>query len=658
MTIFVFLALPAWPQQQMDLPDRSIEDLMNMQVTSVSKTEERVSQSAAAVFVITQEDIAHSNATNIPDLLRMVPGMDVAQINANTWAVSVRGFDGRFSNKLLVMVDGRTVYTPTFGGVFWDALDLPLEDIERIEVIRGPGGSIWGANAVDGVVNVITKKASETHGGLVVAGAGNVDQGFGAIQYGGTIGNSTDYRVYMKYLDQDHLPGLAGQNGGDGWHMLRGGFRSDSALTPRDTLMLQGDLYLGREGTPTIGIPYITAPEPVNTELLVNLSGGFLQSVWNHSFSAHSDTTLEVSYDRYKRDDALHEGRETLGIEFQHHFSGWARQNIVWGVTYRDSDSESQGDLFVSLVPAMLSTQLFGAFVQDEITVAPNRVFLTIGSKVEHNYYTGFDIMPSARVAWVPTPRQTLWAAISSADRNPSSLDASIHADLGSTPGPRGIPVVLNLLGNPRVMDERLVAYEMGYRTMITTQLSIDFTAYSNGYDHLETEEPAAISFENTPPPPHFALPLVYQNLMYGETDGIEIATNWKVASHWTLSPGFAFEEVHMHLRPTSQDTTSVNAAEGSSPDESGQLRSHFTLRNGLSWDTSAYFVGRLTDPRVPSYTGVNTGLSWKFREGAELRLVGQNLLRDVHEEFVDSTESARTTLVKRSAYAQLIWHF
>src|ERR1700734_2257113 len=315
MTIFVFLALPAWPQQQMDLPDRSIEDLMNMQVTSVSKTEERVSQSAAAVFVITQEDIAHSNATNIPDLLRLVPGMDVAQINANTWAVSVRGFDGRFSNKLLVMVDGRTVYTPTFGGVFWDALDLPLEDIERIEAIRGPGGSIWGANAVDGVVNIITKKASETHGGLVVAGAGNVDQGFGAIQYGGTIGNSTDYRVYMKYLDQDHLPGLAGQNGGDGWHMLRGGFRSDSALTPRDTLMLQGDLYIGREGTPTIGIPYITAPEPVNTELLVNLSGGFLQSVWNHSFSAHSDTTLEVSYDRYKRDDALHEGRETLGIE-------------------------------------------------------------------------------------------------------------------------------------------------------------------------------------------------------------------------------------------------------------------------------------------------------------------------------------------------------
>ena len=208
-------ALSAWSSlaqpNNPDLSQASLEDLMNIQVTSVSKKEQKLSKAVGAIFVITQEDIAHSNATNIPDLLRMVPGMDVAQINANTWAVSVRGFDGRFSNKLLVMVDGRTVYTPTFGGVFWDALDLPLEDIERIEVIRGPGGSIWGANAVDGVVNIITKKASETHGGLVVAGAGNVDQGFGAIQYGGTIGNSTDYRVYMKYLDQDHLPGLAGR---------------------------------------------------------------------------------------------------------------------------------------------------------------------------------------------------------------------------------------------------------------------------------------------------------------------------------------------------------------------------------------------------------------------------------------------------------------
>src|SRR6202021_2766352 len=221
----VIFALPAWPQQQTpDLADRSLEDLMSIQVTSVSKTEQKLSRVASAVFVITQEDIRRSGATNIPDLLRMVPGVDVAQINANTWAISVRGLNGRFSNEVLVMLDGRNVYTPTFGGAFWDVLDLPLEDIERIEVIRGPGATIWGANAVNGVINIITRKAAETRGGMVVAGAGNLDQGFGTVQYGGGLGKSTDYRVYTKYFNQDHMPGLTGSDGADGWHLLRGGF--------------------------------------------------------------------------------------------------------------------------------------------------------------------------------------------------------------------------------------------------------------------------------------------------------------------------------------------------------------------------------------------------------------------------------------------------
>src|ERR1700678_1660653 len=239
-----FLALPAWPQQtSTDLTTKSLEDLMNAQVTSVSKSEQTLSRTASAIFVITAEDISRSGATNIPDLLRMVPGMDVAQINANTWAISARGLNGEFSNELLVLVDGRTVYLPTFGGVFWDVLGMPLDDIERIEVIRGPGGTIWGTNAVNGVVNIITKKAAHTHGALIVAGGGSLYQGFATTQYGGTLGKNTDYRVYSKYLNKSQLPALTGQLGGDGWHLLSGGFRIDSTLSPRDTLDVQGSFY-------------------------------------------------------------------------------------------------------------------------------------------------------------------------------------------------------------------------------------------------------------------------------------------------------------------------------------------------------------------------------------------------------------------------------
>jgi len=652
-------SLPVWSQQEStDLTASSLEDLMNIEVTSVSKTKQTLSHTAAAVFVISPEDITRSGATNIPDLLRMVPGVDVAQINANTWAVSVRGFNARFSNELLVMVDGRPVYTETFGGVFWDVLDLPMEDIERIEVIRGPGGSIWGANAVNGVINIITKKASETLGGLVVAGGGNTDQGFGTTQYGGRAGEQTDYRVYTKYSNQDHFPSPAGQDGGDGWHLLQGGFRTDSVVSSKDTLTFQGDIYTGREGQPTVEFPSVTATAAQNIEVLANLSGGFVQGDWDHRSSADSDTYLQVSWDRYKLNDILREHRDTLDIDFQNHYSGWTRQNIVWGLTYRYSVSGSDGGLSVSLVPARLATQLFGSFIQDEITVVPDKFYLTVGAKLEHDYYTGFGFMPSARVAWVPTQHHTLWAAVSKAERTPTSIDTSIRSDLSGFTGAGGVPVLVELIGNPHFKNEGLIAYEAGYRTTVLKQLSIDFTAYFNDYNNQETTEPAAPFFANTPAPPHLVVPLTNENLMHGETQGVEVAVNWQPIHRWTLSPGYAFEEIHMHLSPTSQDTTSVSQAQGSSPGHSAQLRSHFELAHGLSWDASVYFVDRLANPVERAYTRLDTGLSWHFAKGASLGIFGQNLLEDTHEEFVDPTGSVRTTLVKRDAYAKFTWRF
>jgi iron complex outermembrane receptor protein len=439
--------------------------------------------------------------------------------------------------------------------------------------------------------------------------------------------------------------------------MLRGGFRSDSVLSSKDTLMFQGDLYTGREGIPTSEFVLTPAPATQNVELLVNLSGGFLQGVWNHTWSPHSDTSFQLSYDTYQRNDQLREGRRTFDLDFQHNFSGWTRQNIVWGLTYRYSASRSDGILGISLVPADLNTQLFSSFIQDEIVIVPNRFFLTIGAKLEHNYYTGFGTMPGARVAWTPTQRHTLWAAISKTQRTPAETDAALRAAVGEFPGPGGIPVLLTLFGNPQVDNEESVDYEMGYRTTVSQKLSIDFTAYYNNYSHQETSEPSTPFLVNTPSP-HLVLPLITENLMHGETHGTEIAVNWKATDRWTLSPGYALEQIHMHLAPTSQDTTSVSGAQGSSPVNASQLRSYLALAPGLTWDTSVYFVGRLADPREPSYTRLDTGLSWTLRERIALSLVGQNLLKAQHEEFVDSTGSANTTLIKRSAYAKVEWRF
>ncbi len=652
-------ALPAWPQQtSTDLTKESLEDLMSINVTSVSKKAEKLSQTASAVFVITQEDIRRSAATNLPDLLRMVPGVDVAQIDSNAWAISVRGLNQRFSNELLVLVDGRSVYTTEFGGVYWDSLDLPLEDIERIEVIRGPGGSAWGANAVNGVVNIITKKTSDTLGGLVVAGGGNVQQGFGTAQYGGKAGSSITYRAYAKYFENDHFPDPMNQDGADGWRSLRGGFRVDIAASQKDSLTVQGDIYTNRNGTPEFDFPSITSPGPMPVNLITNVSGGFLEGIWDHTFSPQSSTTLQVSYERSERGGLLTDDRGVLDLNFQHQYRGWSRQNLVWGLGYNRVASASQGDFFVSFIPADLTTHLYSGFVQDEVTAVPDRLFVTAGVRIEHNYYTGASVMPSARVAWTPDDHQTVWAAVSDAVRSPSQLDAAFRANLATFTEPDGTLALLAFIGNPHVDNESLVAYEMGYRASILDKLSVDFAAYYYDYDHQETDEPATPFFENTPAPPHLVIPTTYENLMHGEAHGFEISANWKPLSRWTLSPSYAFEQIHMYTDPASQDTTSAAGAEGASPVNSAQVRSHVTIWRALSWDASAYFVDRLRDPVIPSYTRVDTQLSWKFGEGGVFSLVGQNLLRDHHEEFFDSTESARTTGMKRGAYAKFSWRF
>jgi iron complex outermembrane receptor protein len=642
------------PSQPKDLTGASIEDLMNMEVTSASRKEQKLSQVAAAIFVIAQEDIRSSGALNIPDLLRMVPGLDVAQINANTWAISARGFNLQFANKLLVLIDGRAVYTPLTGGVNWDTLDVPLEDIERIEVIRGPGGTVWGANAVNGVINIITKKAADTQSGLVTGGSGTQAKEFGTLQYGGKIKDDTSYRVFAKYLNDGEFPDLNGQSADDGWHLLHAGFRADTSLSKKDSLTTEGDIYTGEEGS-TVVHSVLSPPENITEQRIASLSGGNILARWNHIFSSRCDTTLQFYFDRYTRDGPQSsEVRNTFDFDFQNHIVLGTRQDLIWGAGYRHTGDQTVGTIDEAFSPANADGGLFNLFLQDQIALRPNRVYLYVGTKVENSYFSGFDLQPSVRIAWTPTTRRTIWAAISRASRTPTRRDVGIDAALAALPGPAEIAV----LGNANFKAEHVIAYEVGYRVQPSDRISLDVTAFINDYHGLESAEMLPSFFDPSSVPPVLVHPESFGNKMYGTTEGVEASVKWKVTNHWTLSPGYSFLEMHLHTESNSLDTTSVADAQGSNPGHQAQLRSHVELSNSLAWDTNAYFVGRLPAQFVPSYTRLDSQLTWRLAERVQLSVTGQNLLRDHHVEFNDQFQSVNSSQVKRSVYAKITRQF
>jgi iron complex outermembrane receptor protein len=646
---------------QRDLSQIPIEDLMNIQVTSVSKTEQKLSQAAAAIFVITQEEIRRSGAMNIPDLLRMVPGMDVSQISANDWAVSARGFNQQFSNKLLVLIDGRAVYTPLLGGVDWDTQDVPLEDIDRIEVIRGPGATLWGANAVNGVINVVTKKAADTQGALVTAGGGTEEQAQSTAQYGGAIKEKTNYRVFAKYLNYGSLQAVGGGSGEDNWNLLHGGFRADSEISSSDSLTVQGNLFTGQEGATIIHLFSVDPPVIGNLNADTQLSGGNVLGRWDHTFSSRSDTTFQFYFDNYKRTGPeSRETRNTIDFDFNHHFVWGSRQDVVWGAGYRRTWDQDLGTIDQAFDPPDTNLRLFTFFAQDTIALQHDRLFLTAGTKVEDSYFTGFGVEPSVRLAWTPSKWMTLWSAVSRAERTPNQRDTGLNASLAAFPDPLGssTPVEVILFGNPEVQSEHVLAYEAGFRAQPNGRISVDVSTFFNRYDHLVSLEHGAKVFQPTPAPARFVIPITFANLMYGTTEGGEISANLKLTDRWTLSPGYAFLEMHLHTKPSSQDTSSVAEFEGSSPQHQAQLRSHVDLSHGLSWDASAYFVSALLVQDVASYTRIDTQLRWKFAERADVSLVGQNLLQDHHLESMDALTLVNSSLIKRSAYAKFTWRF
>jgi iron complex outermembrane recepter protein len=659
--VLLGLALLAAPAQETasDLTTLKIEDLMNVDVTSASKKEQKISRVPAAIFVITQEDIRRSGAIDIPDVLRMVPGLEVAQINPSTWAISARGFNGQYSNKLLVLIDGRTVYTPLFSGVYWDAQDVPLESIERIEVIRGPGATVWGANAVNGVINIITQSARETQSGVATAEGGTLIHGAGRVRYGGKIGARGSYRAFADGFEIGHFLTPGHQNAEDDWYRFHGGFRLDEDISAKDSLTMEGEAVRGNAGEIVSTIISLQPPVNGNLELRDRFSGWNVLGRWKRELSPGSETTLQVYFDRSTRGDTTYgTGLNTFDIDFQHHGMWGQRQDFVWGLGYRLNSDEIAHDFRFSANPAALNFQIFSAFVQDEIAIRPDHLYASIGTKLEHDYFNGFNVQPTARITWTPEDRDMLWAAVSGAKRSPSRGETAVRDNETVDPGPANLPLLISVFGNPAQKNERLIAAEAGFRKAFADRLSFDSAVFFNHYQDLLSGEPGAPRPETDPPPVHLLVPINLANLLRGETHGIEIFANVKLAPRWTLSPGYTFLTMHLHPDATSLDTSTAPRTEGGIPNQQAQLRCNVNLPGRWQWTTSAYFVGRLIYPQVPSYTRLDSNLSWQASDRFSLGLVGQNLLQNLHREYSGGDSTVNPSEIRRSGYARITWRF
>lgn len=629
----------------------SLEQLGQIEVTTASKRPVKVSQTPAAIYVVTQEDIRRSGATSIPEALRLVPGVEVARIDSNTWSLGVRGFGSALSRSVLVLIDGRSVYTPLFAGVYWQVEDTLLEDIERIEVIRGPGGTIWGANAVNAVINIITKNAKDTHGTLVSTGGGNLDQGFAHFRYGAGNDKDFNYRIYGKAFSRGpefHPDGHLF----DDWQMGQAGFRADWDLQQRDMLTLQGDLYAGDAGQRLVINSY-SPPYMTNVEQNVELGGGNLLGRWKRVLAAGSDIQVQTYYDRTNRKQAnFAESRDTFDIDFIHHLVLPWRQDLLWGLGARLSSGNATNVApTVVFTPGHFTDKLYSSFVQDEIAIVRDRLSLTIGSKFLHNSYSGFEVEPGARVLWTPNQRQTVWVAVTRAVRTPSRVEEDLQLTGMLAPNPL---TFYRIVGDRGFSSENLIGYEAGYRSLVKPKLYVDIAAFYNNYDHLLSVEPGAPFSENTPAPPHTVVPLFFRNGNLGKTSGFEIAPDWTPISFWRLKGSYSYLYMDLKKSAGSLDTTTASSTQGSSPHHQVVIESSVDLPKRLEFDQTFRYVSALPAQRVGAYETADVRFSWRAFRSVEFSVVGQNLLQPHHPE--SAGDPGPLVGVERSVYGKITW--
>lgn len=628
-----------------DLTKLSLEQLMDIEVTSVSKKPEKAAQAAAAVFVITQEDIRRSGATQIPEVLHMVPGVEVARVDSNKWAISIRGFNDLFARKLLVLIDGRSVYTGLFSGTFWDTQDTVLEDIERIEVIRGPGATVWGVNAVNGVINIITKNAGKSQGGLISTGGGNVEQGFTTLRYGDQLGDNAHFRVYGKWFNRDSFEGPSGVDSQDSWDALRGGFRVDWDRTENTQITFQGDFYDGESGSLRTGP---LAPGVMGTVVgKEDVRGGNVLARWTRKFSDRSDLKVQAYFTNENRKGPVFgQDIDIFDLDVQHRLPFGQSHDVVWGMNGRVMWDELDSTFLLSFNPEQDTNYFINGFVQDQITLIPEQLKLTLGTKLGHNSFSGFEVQPSGRLLWTPNDKHTVWAAASRAVRTPSRLEDSFTLNFLTIPpgGP-----TFQVVGNTEMKSENLLAYELGYRVKATENFFLDLTTFYNFYDDLQTNEPV--------PPSGGFVPFKAQNLMKGESWGIEVASTWDVFDFWRVKAAFTWFELDLFLDPASQDPNAT-LLNGASPQFQFNFRSYLDLPGGWELDTALNYVDELPDLGIEDYVRLDLRLGWHASEKLELSVTGQNLLEPNHQEFRALAGGINPALVPRSVYGKVTLRF
>jgi iron complex outermembrane receptor protein len=634
------------------LADQTLDQLLNTPVVTVSKRAQKLSKVAAAVYVINREEIRRSGATSLPELLRLAPGVQVARINATQWAVSIRGFSGVWSNKLLVMIDGRTVYSEVFSGVNWEMVDAVLANIDRIEVVRGPGSSVWGANAMNGVINIVTKPATDTAGTTLSASGGNIQKFQSTEQYGGSIGG-TAFRLYNETA-YESLPLNSTQTTPDVHKEVAAGFRADSTLSPRDKLTVQGNGFLGAT----------TDWEPLGVSLqkpfpgIANIDGrptSFdLQGKWVRTLSDHSELSLQAFAAHTQRVEASSSYRETtFDFELQHSFTWGDRNSILWGLQARSIGTDLRGTPSVYFTPVNRTDVLTSGFFSDDFTLVPDRLTLSAGVKLEKYQFTGFETEPSVRLAWTPNDDQTVWASVGRAVRIPSVYERDIAVTAAVIPG--GLPAVINVDGNPQLQAETLVAYELGYRMKLGRKLSFDTAAYYNHYGKLSSLKAQApqLVFQ---PQLSLLLPYEYTQLAKGTAKGLETAVNWDLFPHWRTTSSYSYGQ--LSIGDASALSVYQNAP-GSLPRHQAQLRSYWDLNPKLQLDASAWYVGSLTAAQLPSYTTVDLRLGWHPIRPLELSFSVTNLFNKVHSEGPYSGIVIYTNRVfGRMGSAGVTWRF
>ncbi len=584
LVVLLSLTVNGWASSPVkDLTQLSLEDLMRIEVTSVSKKGEQLSDAPSAIFVITQEDIRRSGVTSIPEALRMAPGVEVARIDANKWAISARGFNSRFATKLLVLMDGRSVYSPVFSGVWWDVQDTLLEDIDRIEVIRGPGATLWGANAVNGVINIITKKAGETRGGLATVGAGTEEKGFGSFRYGLKLGEHSDARAYVKYFNRDASVTSSGATAADDWDQFRTGFRLDHEPSAQNNFTLQGDYYRGKSGS-TYDISSLSPPFTKSFQEKPDMAGGNILGRWKHVISNNSEINLQTYYDRTERRMPLLRKIETPLISIcstASNGSAVRKSSGDWGTGSLGIISRIL--ILRTINPSSRTDQLFSAFIQDDITLIKDRLRWVIGSKFEHNDYTGFEVQPSTRLIWTPSKEQSVWGAVSRSVRTPSRAEQTVTTNVavippgqGGNPGP--LPIQVQIKGNSNFQSEELIAYELGYRLRPIDRLTFDLAGYYNRYSKLRS----STNVPDTPPTlafsegnPYLLSTLDLNNNLNADIYGVELALEWQPLDWWRIKGSYTFAEMKIdqsrHVNRSSKSKPAPPSILGAFRYESGK---------------------------------------------------------------------------------------